>query len=72
MFGFRIPGESPPLPPRTLFGRDELIEKTVDLAEKLISVALIGPGGIGKTSIALAVLHHGRIKEQFGDDRDFI
>ena len=65
-------GESPPPPPRACFGRDELIEKITGLAENLTPIALIGPGGIGKTSIALAVLHHDKIKHWFGENRWFI
>lgn len=53
-------GELPPPAPRACFGREESIEEVVGFVETLESVALIGAGGIGKTTIVLAALHHER------------
>lgn len=49
-----------------------MIGRIIGLAENLEPIALIGAGGIGKTSIALSVPHNNRIEERFRDNRRFI
>ena len=42
------------------------------MAESFTPIALIGAGGIGKTSVALTVLHGNRVERRFGNNRWFI
>jgi hypothetical protein len=50
---------SPPPAPDIFFGRDEYVATAIDLIQQTAParLAILGAGGIGKTSIALAILH---------------
>ncbi|KZV59696.1 hypothetical protein PENSPDRAFT_760351 [Peniophora sp. CONT] len=56
------------------YGRESEVEAAVDLIvnKAPARVAILGPGGIGKTSIALAVLYHESVKRLYGDRRCFM
>ncbi|KAH7906083.1 hypothetical protein BJ138DRAFT_1105449, partial [Hygrophoropsis aurantiaca] len=63
--------EPPPAQPPMLFGRDTLVQGVV---ESLSSqhVVLVGPGGIGKSSVAKTILNEGSIVARFNDRRFFV
>ncbi|KAI0259573.1 hypothetical protein BC834DRAFT_905239 [Gloeopeniophorella convolvens] len=66
-----------PLTPQIFFGRDAELAHIVDTVVRNIGarparVAILGPGGYGKTTLANAVLTHPRIRERFGSARHFV
>jgi len=56
-----------PLKPEIFHGRDGLVEGIAQLLlqEETSRVCILGPGGMGKTSVSLAVVELPTIKEQF-------
>ncbi|KZV66649.1 hypothetical protein PENSPDRAFT_755582 [Peniophora sp. CONT] len=56
------------------YGRESEVEAAVDLiaSRRPARVAILGPGGIGKTSIALAILHDPKVDAIYGDWRCFM
>ncbi|KAJ7728898.1 hypothetical protein B0H16DRAFT_1587907 [Mycena metata] len=63
-----------PSSPQIYHGRDSELE---ELQRLLIGgepyrAAILGPGGIGKSSLALALLHHPNVVSHFGSQRYFI
>ncbi|PFH48489.1 hypothetical protein AMATHDRAFT_5743 [Amanita thiersii Skay4041] len=65
--------------PSIVFGREKEISIIVEHFKKdknssnvPLRLAILGPGGIGKTTLALSVLHHDDVSYAFGDERFFI
>jgi tetratricopeptide (TPR) repeat protein len=70
-----IPQE--PNAPQIFFGREVELTQIVHMVFSGIDsrparIAILGPGGYGKTTLANAVLTHDRIREHFGDARHFV
>src|ERR1700761_4637850 len=68
----------PPPPPVHFYGRDEYVARIIELITQQLNangaahLVVQGPGGIGKTSVALAVFHHSAIDALFGQERYFV
>jgi len=64
----------PPLPqaPMDCFSRQEIVNEILDLTDQVASTALYGLIGVGKSIVALSVLHHNRTKAIFGRNRHFL
>ena len=59
-----------PLKPENFHGRDDLVEDIAQLLlrEETSRVCILGPGGMGKTSVSLAVVELPLIKERFREE----
>ncbi|KAG8980153.1 hypothetical protein FRB93_009632 [Tulasnella sp. JGI-2019a] len=63
-----------PSQPTVLYGRDEEVN---NIAGRITStatprLAILGPGGIGKTALLMAVREHMDIEQKFGESRFFV
>ncbi|KAJ7112020.1 hypothetical protein C8R43DRAFT_153197, partial [Mycena crocata] len=62
-----------PAEPKIFHGRETEIRAILQLfSEQIPKIAILGPGGMGKTSLARAVLHHPDIMARYGQDRFFV
>jgi len=58
-----------PSKPVIFYGRDELVEKTSKLlSETVLHMCLLGPGGMGKTSVALAIIESPLLQAKFQEE----
>ncbi|KAH7919788.1 hypothetical protein BV22DRAFT_844702 [Leucogyrophana mollusca] len=68
---FEFDAEPPPPRPSMFFGRDDLVRDAVEFLNTR-HVVLVGPGGIGKSSIAKAIINDDAVVARFKDRRFFI
>ncbi|KAF7324045.1 ATPase-AAA-core domain-containing protein [Mycena kentingensis (nom. inval.)] len=64
-----------PPTPKIFHGRETELSAIIDLfrlGSNSPKIPILGPGGIGKTSLARCVLHHLAITSSFGDHRYFV
>ena len=68
------PATPPVLPPAPANSpsREELVREIADLTDRAVSISLFGSVGIGKSFVALTLLHHNRTKAKFGQNRYFM
>ncbi|KAG1883858.1 hypothetical protein F4604DRAFT_1677564 [Suillus subluteus] len=62
----------PPSRPAMLYGRDNLVAELTNLVVNDEHLALIGPGGMGKSSVAKAIINEPLVMAKFADRRFFI
>ncbi|KAF7330017.1 AAA domain-containing protein [Mycena kentingensis (nom. inval.)] len=60
--------------PKVFHGRDLELEQIVTciLTKAKARIAILGPGGVGKSSLALAALYDARVVHRFGSGRHFV
>jgi tetratricopeptide (TPR) repeat protein len=62
----------PPSRPPIFYGRDDLVAELTDLVINDDHIALIGAGGMGKSSLAKAILNEPLVADKFADRRFFV
>ncbi|KAJ7495488.1 P-loop containing nucleoside triphosphate hydrolase protein [Mycena latifolia] len=62
-----------PSEPKIFHGRESELSNLIQaFSQEIPRIAILGPGGMGKTSLARAVLHHPKITARYKDNRVFV